>query len=154
MKRVFVRNRIILEGLNTWCVPRANSLNSTGSSLYQAFWCKCKKYKNSIHTKSTAVTDTCKLKVERFKLWWIYYHSNVYKTTSIMERMLAWCLHGLGRAWGAVVAQWIRPRTLNHEVPGSNLLAAAVVPLGKALYPHCLVPQKGLKAGGPLVACL
>ena len=22
---------------------------------------------------------------------------------------------------GAVVAQWIRPRTLNHEVPGSNL---------------------------------
>ena len=27
-----------------------------------------------------------------------------------------------------VVAQWIRPRTLNREVPGSNLLAAAVVP--------------------------
>ena len=25
---------------------------------------------------------------------------------------------------------------LNREVPGSNLLAAAVVPLGKALYPH------------------
>ena len=34
-----------------------------------------------------------------------------------------------------------------------NLLAAAVVPLGKALY-HCLVPRKGLKAVGPLVACL
>ena len=33
-----------------------------------------------------------------------------------------------------IVAQWIRPRTLNREVPGSNLLAAAVVPLGKALY--------------------
>ena len=47
-----------------------------------------------------------------------------------------------------VVAQWIRPRTLNREVPGSNLLAAAVVPLGKALYPHCLVPRKGLKAVG------
>ena len=33
---------------------------------------------------------------------------------------------------GAVVAQsqWIRPRTLNREVLGSNLLAAAVVPLG------------------------
>ena len=46
----------------------------------------------------------------------------------------------------AVVAQWIRPRTLNCEVPGSNLLAAAIVPLGKALYPHCLVPRKGLKS--------
>ena len=54
---------------------------------------------------------------------------------------------------GAVVAQWIRPQTLNREVPGSNL-AAAVVPLGKALYPHILVPRKGLKAVGPLVACL
>ena len=49
------------------------------------------------------------------------------------------------------MAQWIRQRTLNHEVPGSNLLAAAVVPLGKALYPHCLVPRKGRKAVGPLV---
>ena len=55
---------------------------------------------------------------------------------------------------GAVVAQWIRPRTLNQEVPGSNLLAAVVVLLGKALKPHCLVPQKGLKAVGPLVTCL
>ena len=54
---------------------------------------------------------------------------------------------------GAVVAQWIRPRTLNREVPSSNLLAAAEVPLGKALYPHYLVPRKGLKAVGPLVAC-
>ena len=27
---------------------------------------------------------------------------------------------------GAVVAQWIRPRTLNREIPCSNLLAAAV----------------------------
>ena len=31
------------------------------------------------------------------------------------------------------MAQWIRPRILNSEVPDSNLLAAAVVPLGKAL---------------------
>ena len=38
--------------------------------------------------------------------------------------------------------------------PGSYLLAAAVVPLGKALYPHCLVPRKGLEAAGPLFACL
>ena len=52
------------------------------------------------------------------------------------------------------MAQWIRPRTLKREIPGSNLLAAAVVPLGKALYPHCLVPRKGLKAVGTLVACL
>ena len=54
----------------------------------------------------------------------------------------------------AVVAQWVRPCTLNHEIPGSNLLAAAVVPLDKALYSYCLVPQKGLKAVGTLVACL
>ena len=54
----------------------------------------------------------------------------------------------------ALVAQWIRPQTLSREVPGSNLLAAAVEPLGKALYPHCLVLRKGLKAVGLLVACL
>ena len=52
------------------------------------------------------------------------------------------------------MAQWIISQTLNREVPGSNLLAAAVVPLGKALYPHCLVPRKGLKAVGSLVASL
>ena len=50
------------------------------------------------------------------------------------------------------MAEWIRPRTLNCEVPGSNLLAAAVS-LGKALYPHCLFPRKGLKAVGPLADC-
>ena len=46
------------------------------------------------------------------------------------------------------MAPWIRPRTRNREVPGSKLLAAAVVPLGKALYSHCLVPRKGSKAVG------
>ena len=50
------------------------------------------------------------------------------------------------------MAQWIRPQTLNREVPSSSLLAAAVVLWGKALYPHCLVPLKGFKAIGPLVA--
>ena len=60
----------------------------------------------------------------------------------------------MGIGYFNAVAQWIRPWTLNREVPGSNLQAAAVVPLGKALYPHCLVPRKGLKAVGPLVACL
>ena len=48
------------------------------------------------------------------------------------------------------MAQWIRPQTLNREVPGSNMLSMAVVPLSKAIYPHCLVPQKGLKAVSPL----
>ena len=52
------------------------------------------------------------------------------------------------------MAQWIRPQTVNREVPGSNLLAAAGVPLGKTLYPNCLVPRKGLKALGSLVICL
>ena len=52
------------------------------------------------------------------------------------------------------MAQWIRPGTLNREVPGSNLQAVAVVPLGKSLYPDCLVPRKALKVVGPLVACL
>ena len=50
------------------------------------------------------------------------------------------------------MAQWIRPWTLNREVPSSNLLAAAVVPLGKALYPHCLVLcRKNLKPLVPLL---
>ena len=47
----------------------------------------------------------------------------------------------------------LRPQNLNREVPGSNLLAAAVVPLCKEVYPNCLVPQKGLEAFGLLVAC-
>ena len=47
------------------------------------------------------------------------------------------------------MAQWIRPWTANLEVPSLNLCAAAVVHLGKALYPHCLVPQKGLKVIQP-----
>ena len=57
--------------------------------------------------------------------------------------------------WGAVVAQWIRPRALKLEVPGSNLLAGSSSALGQGtLYPYYLVPRKGLKAVGPLVACL
>ena len=51
------------------------------------------------------------------------------------------------------MAQWIRPQTLNREVPGSNVLAGAVVPLDMVLYPHCLVPRKGLNTVGPL-GCL
>ena len=41
------------------------------------------------------------------------------------------------KAIRAALAQWIRPQTLNHEVQGLNLPAAAVESLGKALYPHC-----------------
>ena len=65
------------------------------------------------------------------------------------------CMLNLKQLQGAVVAQWIRPQTLNREVLGSNLLAGAVVREGKAIYPHCLVTtcRKGLKAIGPLVAC-
>ena len=50
------------------------------------------------------------------------------------------------------MVEWIRLRT--RDVPCSNPLVVAVVPLGKALYPHCLVPRSGLKAVGPLVAKL
>ena len=55
------------------------------------------------------------------------------------------CGFNISPGGGAVLAQWIRLQALNGEVPGSNLLAAAEVPLGKALYPHCLVPWNGLK---------
>ena len=48
---------------------------------------------------------------------------------------------------GAVVAEWIRPQTSIPEVRGSNP-STVVVLLDKALYPHCLVPWKGLKAVG------
>ena len=45
--------------------------------------------------------------------------------------------------------EWIRPRTLNRDVAGSNLLGAAVVPLSKALYTRCPVLRKGLKPLDP-----
>ena len=46
------------------------------------------------------------------------------------------------------MAQWIRPRTLNREVPGSNLLAAAVYSdLGQGTLSSLpIVPRKGQKA--------
>ena len=34
------------------------------------------------------------------------------------------------------MAQWIRRKTLNREVCHVSELAAAIVPLGKALYPN------------------
>ena len=42
--------------------------------------------------------------------------------------------------------QWVKPWSLNQEAPSMNPSAVAVVPLGKALYPHCLVPRKGLNS--------
>ena len=65
----------------------------------------------------------------------------------LSERDSSPCEHSqCGWHWGAVMAQWLRPWTLYHEVSSSKLLAAAVVPLGEALYPHSL--RKDLK---PLV---
>ena len=46
---------------------------------------------------------------------------------------------------------WIQLRTLTYEVPGSNALAATVLSLSKTPYPHCLVPQRGLKAVSSLI---
>ena len=43
------------------------------------------------------------------------------------------------------MVQWIRPWILSHKVQGSNPLFMGVVPLGKALYPRCLAPQRELK---------
>ena len=50
------------------------------------------------------------------------------------------------------MAQQIRTWTPVQLVLCSNPLVIAVVPLGKAVYLHCLVPQRGLKTIGPLVA--
>ena len=50
-----------------------------------------------------------------------------------------------------VIAKLNRLQRVNCEVPSSNLLAAAVEPLDKALYPHCLVLGEYLK---PLVPWL
>ena len=47
---------------------------------------------------------------------------------------------------------WLRSWTLQQEVAGSYPPVTAVVPFCKAHYPHCLVPLKGFKVIGPLVA--
>ena len=46
------------------------------------------------------------------------------------------------------------PFFLNNDSYISACYESTVVPLGKALYPHCFVPRKGLKAIGPLHGCL
>ena len=50
---------------------------------------------------------------------------------------------------GAVVAERLEPRTSIPEVPSSSP-GPALAPLGKALYPHCLVFGRRLKAVGPV----
>ena len=45
--------------------------------------------------------------------------------------------------YGAVVAERLEPRTSIPEVPGLSP-GPAVAPLGKALYPHCLVFRRRL----------
>ena len=63
-------------------------------------------------------------------------------------------LTGLGSYYDySDMALWIRPYGLTtKKVLSSSPLAEAVVPLGKALYPHLpIVPQKGLKAINDLV---
>ena len=47
------------------------------------------------------------------------------------------------------MAERLRALTSIPEVPGSNP-GPAVAPLGKALYPHCLVFRRRLKAVGPV----
>ena len=48
-------------------------------------------------------------------------------------------------------AQWITPYINSelYEVPGSNPITTADVPLGKTLYPFCLVLRTGLKTSVP-----
>ena len=70
-----------------------------------------------------------------YKCYACYWHRDKFASNVVYGGML---MNLVFR--GAVVAQWIRSRSLNREVPGSNLLAVAVVSLGEALYPHCLVP--------------
>ena len=50
------------------------------------------------------------------------------------------------------MAQWIRPHTLSHEVPGLNLLASGRVPLGQETVSSLPSPLERIKAVGPLVA--
>ena len=60
------------------------------------------------------------------------------------------CIYLQWARGAAAVAQLIRPRTRSFEIPGSNL-QAAVVPLGKALYPTALSLREYVC---PLVAVL
>ena len=80
-------------------------------------------------------------------------HSWVDETMDSYSRDPRFESHDMTYLWSCpCIIEWRRLRT--REVLCSNLLMAAVVPLGKALYPHCLVPRIGLKAVGPLVAKL
>ena len=59
----------------------------------------------------------------------------------IFRLLMLWKTHLL--IWGAVMAERLEPWTSIPEVPGSSP-GPAVAPLGKALYPHCLVFRRRL----------
>ena len=84
-----------------------------------------------------------------YYLYYYHYHFSTYLDATLKYYLLRF--HSTFRSCCGLV-----DKTMDSQQwgPSSILLAAAVVPLGKALYPHCLVPRKGLKAIGPLVACL
>ena len=51
------------------------------------------------------------------------------------------------------MAQWIRPWALTLRILVQIWFAASVIaPFNNALHPYCLVPQRGLKAIGHMVA--
>ena len=129
-----------------WRNPWRHSLNCLRHRYRQACWwsqmamSERKKEKqnpqlNFIGNKLTIMTNMQQIILFRFRDFRFGYTWYIYTRT------------------GAVVAQWIRPRTLSREKPGSNLMAAAVAPFCKALYPHNL-NHKDLKPLVPwLLAC-
>ena len=81
---------------------------------------------------------------------WLNISILVMPACTAIAYWLKWpCRPNMLENWGAVVAQRLRPLTSIPEVPGSNP-SLAVAPLGKALYPHCLVFRRRLSAVGPV----
>ena len=81
------------------------------------------------------------------------FHSIHFLAKTLIKRV--WILIWQFTRQGGVVAEQIRLWTsMLREVPGSNPGPAVVlVPLGKALYPHCLLFQRRLEAV-TLVLCI
>ena len=73
----------------------------------------------------------------------VHFQPNIINYNYVSGELIGW----------NIVAQWIRPWTLKQKILSSNPLEA-VVPLGKEFYPHCQVPQRGLKTIGPLIIYL
>ena len=75
-------------------------------------------------------------------------HNLIATITNIMVKILL-----IKMQLGTALAQWLGSQTPNQEVPGSNRIATALEPLGKALYPHYLSPWR-CKASSLLVSSL